>query len=60
MYELLHILEHVLGLCGEKHPSIIYLLSEWHTFNPVLNYIKRILQWYKTYMSKGVIRRGPE
>ena len=43
MHEMLHILEHSLGLCGEKHPSIIYLLSEWHTFNPALNYIKRML-----------------
>ena len=44
MHEILHIIEHALGVCGEKHPSIIYLFSEWHTFNPVLNYIKTLFK----------------
>ena len=44
MHEILHIIEHTLGLCGEKHPSIIYLLSEWYNFSPVLNYIKTLFK----------------
>ena len=44
MHEILHIIEHALGLCGEKHPSIIYFLSEWYNFSPVLNYIKTLFK----------------
>jgi hypothetical protein len=44
MHEILHIIEHTLGLCGEKHPSIIYLLSEGHNLGYIFNYIKTIFK----------------
>jgi hypothetical protein len=44
MHEIMHILEHALGLCGEKHASIIVVLSEWHNFSPIFNYIKTIFK----------------
>ena len=44
MHEIFHILEHALGLCGDKHPSIIAIISEWHNFSPIFNYIKTIFK----------------
>jgi hypothetical protein len=44
MHELLHILEHALGLCGDKHPSIIAIISEWHNFSPIFKYKKTIFK----------------
>jgi hypothetical protein len=41
MNELIHIMEHTLGLCGEKHISILGIL-EWPNFNFIFNYIKYI------------------
>jgi hypothetical protein len=40
----MHEIVHVLGICGDKHPSIILILSEWHNFSPIFNYIKTILK----------------
>jgi hypothetical protein len=37
---MIHEIQHILGLCGDKHPSIIAILSEWHNFSPIFNYIK--------------------
>ena len=47
MHEILHILEHTLGLCGERHISIVAIISEWHNFSPIFNYIKTIFKWVK-------------
>ena len=41
---MIHELYHLLGLCGDKHPSIIAILSEWHNFGYIFNYIKTILK----------------
>jgi len=37
---MMHFLEHMLGLCGEKHPSIIFFFTEWQNIIPIFNYIK--------------------
>ena len=37
---MIHVIEHALGLCGEGHPSIIALISEWPTIAHIINYIK--------------------
>jgi len=39
---MIHLIEHVLGLCGEKHPSIIAFILEYHSINLtyLINYIK--------------------
>jgi len=39
---MIHLIEHVLGLCGEQHPSIIALILEYHSVNLsyLINYIK--------------------
>jgi hypothetical protein len=41
---MIHELQHVLGLCGEKHPSIIFFLTEWQNIVPIFNHIKTILK----------------
>ena len=40
MHELLHTLEHALGLCGERHLSLIALVSEWPSISYAIQYIK--------------------
>jgi hypothetical protein len=40
MHEVLHTLEHALGLCGERHLSLIALVSEWPTLSYAITYIK--------------------
>jgi hypothetical protein len=40
MHELIHVVEHALGLCGEKHLSLIALISEWPSVSYLINYIK--------------------
>jgi hypothetical protein len=40
MHEILHIL----GLCGDKHPSIAAFILEWHNFSPIFNYIKTVFK----------------
>jgi hypothetical protein len=40
MSELLHTLEHALGLCGEKHLSILSALVEYPSLQAIFNYIK--------------------
>jgi hypothetical protein len=44
MNEILHTIEHALGLCGERHISIAAIVSEWHNFSPIFNYIKTIFK----------------
>jgi len=44
MGEVFHVLEHSLGLCGEKHTSLIVMLLEWQNYSPILNYIKTIFK----------------
>lgn len=40
----MHELQHILGLCGDKHPSIIAILSEWQNIVPIFNYIKTLFK----------------
>jgi hypothetical protein len=40
----MHEIIHVLGLCGDKHPSIMFIILEWHNFSPIFNYIKTIFK----------------
>lgn len=40
MHELLHTVEHALGLCGEKHLSLLGFLLEYPTYSPIFRYIK--------------------
>lgn len=39
---MIHLIEHALGLCGEKHISILGVLMEYHNINInyLFNYIK--------------------
>jgi len=37
---MMHFIEHILGLCGEKHPSIIALMMEHQAVTNLINYIK--------------------
>jgi hypothetical protein len=41
---MIHEIYHILGLCGDKHPSIIVMIAEWHNFSPIFNYIKTIFK----------------
>ena len=40
----MHEVIHMLGLCGEKHASVIAIISEWHNFSPIFNYIKTVFK----------------
>ena len=40
MVELIHTLEHSIGLCGEKHITMLAIIQEWSNFNLIYNYIK--------------------
>jgi len=44
----MHELFHILGLCGEKHPSLIILLSEWPSIRILIDYIKILIDYIKT------------
>jgi len=44
MHELIHIVEHTLGICGEKHLSILAVMTEWPNFSPILSYIKTLFK----------------
>ena len=44
MQELLHTLEHTVGVCGEKHVNFIMLLLEYPTYMPIFNYIKSLFK----------------
>jgi hypothetical protein len=37
---MIHFLEHLIGLCGEKHISLLGFL-EWPNLNIIFNYIKQ-------------------
>jgi hypothetical protein len=41
---MIHIIEHTLGLCGEKHISFIAIVSEWQNLIPTFNYIKTLFK----------------
>jgi hypothetical protein len=43
MSEILHIIEHTLGLCGEKHLSVLAIV-EWPNFNIIFTYIKTLFK----------------
>jgi hypothetical protein len=36
---MIHIIEHILGLCGEKHFSLI-AITEWPNLFCIFNYLK--------------------
>ena len=40
MSELVHILEHGVGLCGEKHLSLLLAATEWSQFAHFITYVK--------------------
>jgi len=40
MHELLHVIEHILGSCGDQHPTLMGFLLEPQSFNTIINYIK--------------------
>jgi len=40
MHELLHTVEHALGLCGEKHLSFLGFLLEYPSYSHIFTYIK--------------------
>lgn len=44
MSELVHILEHGIGLCGEKHLSLLVAATEWPQLAHFINYLKTILR----------------
>lgn len=44
MHELFHIVEHTIGLCGEKHLNIMVIITEWPSFSPIFNYIKTLFK----------------
>jgi hypothetical protein len=40
----MHEVIHMLGLCGDNHPSIITIIAEWQSVSPIFNYIKTIFK----------------
>jgi len=40
---MIHVIEHTLGLCGEKHLSL-FMITEWPNFNIIFTYIKTLLK----------------
>jgi hypothetical protein len=40
----MHELVHALGICGEKHFSILSVLLDWQNISPIFNYIKTLLK----------------
>jgi hypothetical protein len=43
MHEILHTIEHILGVCGEKHISLL-AITEWPNFSYIFNYIKLLFK----------------
>jgi hypothetical protein len=40
MHEVVHIIEHALGLCGERHLSLLALINEWPSISYAIQYLK--------------------
>jgi hypothetical protein len=40
----MHELQHLLGICGEKHFSILSVLADWQNISPIFNYIKTLFR----------------
>jgi hypothetical protein len=38
---MIHVVEHFLGLCGEKHFSVL-AITEWPNFGLIFTYIKTL------------------
>ena len=36
---MIHFIEHILGVCGEKHLSL-FMITEWPNIGLIFNYIK--------------------
>jgi hypothetical protein len=41
---MIHEIQHILGICGEKHLSILSVMIDWQNFSPIFNYIKTLLK----------------
>jgi hypothetical protein len=41
---MIHEITHILGLCGEKHFSMLSVLADWQNLSPIFNYIKTLLK----------------
>ena len=41
---MIHVIEHALGLCGEKHFSILSVFADWQNISPIFNYIKTLFK----------------
>jgi len=37
---MFHEIQHILGICGEKHFSILSVLIDWQNISLIFNYIK--------------------
>jgi hypothetical protein len=44
MHELVHIVEHAVGLCGEKHINLLIIFVENPNIGVIFNYIKTIFK----------------
>jgi hypothetical protein len=40
MHEVFHLVEHTLGLCGEKHLSLLAFINEWPSISYAITYLK--------------------
>jgi hypothetical protein len=40
MHEVIHVIEHALGLCGERHLSLIALINDWPSVSYLITYLK--------------------
>jgi hypothetical protein len=44
MGEVIHVMEHALGLCGERHTSLFTLLLEWPNLHITFTQIKTLFK----------------
>jgi len=41
---MIHEIQHILGLCGEKHFNILSVILDWQNFSPIFSYIKTLFK----------------
>jgi hypothetical protein len=41
---MIHEIQHLLGICGEKHLSLMAVLLEWPSLNHMFTYIKTYIK----------------
>lgn len=46
MSEVFHSLEHLFGICGEKHISFVTIFSEVYNWDIIIKYIKLKIKYY--------------